>query len=141
MGPEQIFMPFIGMLVLTFCVWLLMYRRRINYIVANRIRPSQLKTPEQLQSLLPDEVSYPSYNLKNLFELPVVFYALVVYLYVTGQADMIYTVAAWLFFLLRCGHSFVHCTSNHVMTRFRFYAASSIVLWLMLGRAVLQLVI
>jgi hypothetical protein len=79
----------------------------------------------------------PSDNLRNLFELPVLFYALTLYLFVTGQADAGYVYAGWIFAAFRALHSAVHCTINIVMLRFWLYAISSAALWFMLIRAAL----
>lgn len=134
MQNTDIFDPFIGMLLLTFVVWVVMYVRRIAFMKKNNIRAQRLATPERGAKILPEEVSYPSNNLKNLFELPVIFYALCVYLYVTGQVDELYIMAAWVFFGLRVLHSLIQCTVNVVMARFAAYAFSSIVLWYMVLR-------
>ena len=134
MQNTDIFDPFIGMLLLTFVVWVVMYVRRIAFMKKNNIRAQRLATPERGAKILPEEVSYPSNNLKNLFELPVIFYALCVYLYVTGQVDELYIMAAWVFFGLRFLHSLIQCTVNVVMARFAAYAFSSIVLWYMVLR-------
>ena len=139
MNSEAIFQPFLGMLLLTFAVWLLLYKRRIGYMKRERIHPQGFTTPDKGKAKLPDEVNYPAYNLANLFELPVVFYALCLYLYVTGQVDVIYVVAASLFFGFRVAHSFVHCTFNRVYLRFYLYAAAAVALWFMLGRIVVGL--
>lgn len=138
MEAKEIFLPFIGMLLLTFAVWVHLYVRRIGYTIRHRIHPQRLTTPEKGKALIPDAVSYPAYNLANLFELPVVFYALCLYLYVTGNVDQTYVAAAWVFFLLRVLHSIVHCTFNRVIVRFALYALSSLALWFMLARVVID---
>lgn len=135
MGQQAIFAPFLGMMVLTFLIWVYMYARRIPFITRSRLSPSQL-SPLELARLSPPEVSNPSDNLKNLFELPTLFYALVLYLFLTRQVDAIYVVAAWAFFGFRVLHSVVHCTVNIALLRFWLYAASAAAFWLMLGRAV-----
>lgn len=94
-------------------------------------------TPDKVAEHLSDEVNYSANNLKNLFEVPVLFYGLCLYLFVTGNVDTAYVVAAWLFFLFRVLHSVVHCTRNVVMLRFYLYAAASMLLWFMLGRALI----
>lgn len=134
MQNTEIFDPFIGMLFLTFVVWVYMYALRITFMMKNNIAAQRLTTPERGAKIIPEEVSYPSNNLKNLFELPVIFYALCLYLYATGQVDEIYLMAAWVFFGLRVVHSLVQCTINIVMLRFAAYAVSSIALWFMLFR-------
>ena len=139
MDAKEIFVPFIGMLSLTFLVWVHLYVRRISYTIRHRIHPQRLTTPDKGRALIPDAVNYPAYNLSNLFELPVVFYALCLYLYVTGNVDPTYVAAAWVFFLLRVLHSVVHCTVNRVIVRFYLYALSSLALWFMLARAAVAL--
>jgi len=141
MEGSAIFMPFIGMLSLTFVVWVTLYVRRIGYMRQHRIDPQDLTTPEKGKALLAPSVNYPAYNLANLFELPVVFYALCLYLFVTGSVDDTYLAAAWAFFGLRVMHSFVHCTFNRVIVRFWLYAAAALALWFMLGRVVLGMVV
>ena len=69
-------------------------------------------------NMSPPKVNAPSDNLKNLFEMPVLFYALASMLFVTEQVDSGYVVAAWVFAAFRIAHSAVHCTVNIVMLRF-----------------------
>ena len=86
--------------------------------------------------LLPDSINYAAFNLRNLAELPVAFYALCLMLYVTDQVDAVYVAAAWAFFVFRALHSVVHCTFNRVIVRFGLYMLSALALWFMLARAV-----
>jgi hypothetical protein len=136
---EAIFGPFVGMMLLTLAVWLFMYARRLSYIRAHRVEPQDLATPERGAEILPEAVNYPAYNLRNLLELPVVFYALCLYLYLAGDVDPVYVVAAWCFLVLRIGHSLIHCTVNSVRARFTVYMFSALVLWFMVLRAALRL--
>jgi hypothetical protein len=92
-------------------------------------------TPLELARLSPPQVSTPSDNLKNLFEMPTVFYAVVLYLYVTHNVDGAYVGAAWAFFLFRALHSAVHCTFNFIPLRFVLYVISAGALWFMVLRA------
>jgi hypothetical protein len=92
-------------------------------------------TPLELARVSPPQVSNPSDNLKNLFELPTVFYAIVLYVYVTNQVDATYVGAAWGFFLFRAMHSAVHCTFNFIPLRFVLYVISAGALFFMVIRA------
>lgn len=140
MNETDIFQPFAAMLALTFAVWLHMYVQRIGYIVRNKIDSQKLTTPDRAMELLPDEINYAAFNLRNLVELPTVFYALCLMLYLTGEVDGIYVTAAWVFFAFRALHSLVHCTFNRVVLRFGFYMLSALALWFMLGRAVVNMI-
>lgn len=137
MTQAAIFGPSFATMALTFVVWTTMYVLRIRFLTTNEISPADLAVPGALAAITPASVSNPSDNLKNLFEIPVLFYALVLYLHATGQVDAVHVATAWIFVLFRVLHSAVHCTFNLVMLRFYLYLASTLALWFMLGRAAL----
>ena len=137
MAQRAIFGPFFATMFLTLVVWIYMYVRRISFINSNKLRPDDLKVPGALARLSPPAVSNPSDNLKNLVELPVLFYALALYLFVTNQVDAAYVYAGWIFVGFRALHSAVHCTFNRVMLRFYLYLISSVSLWYIAIRAAL----
>ena len=134
MNQQLIFRPFLALMLLTLVVWLYMYARRIPFIIKSKLTAEQL-APLELARLSPAAVSTPSDNLKNLFEMPTMFYALCLYLFVTQRVDATYLVGAWIFVLFRVLHSLVHCTINVVILRFWLYAASTAALWFMTIRA------
>ena len=134
MNQAAILQPFFATMILTMVVWAYMYGRRLPFIFSNRLDAKQM-TPAELARLSPPQVSNPSDNLKNLFELPTVFYAVVLYLYVTNQVDTTHLCAAWVFFLFRAMHSAVHCTFNFIPLRFVLYVISAVALWFMVLRA------
>ena len=137
MEQTAIFTPFLGMLLLTFAVWIFMYIKRLAFLTAENIDPQTISTPDKLVSVIPEAVNNPANNLKNLFELPVLFYAICLYLYATQQVDTTYLYAAYIFFVFRALHSIVQCTFNKVMVRFSVYAVSSVALWVMIVKAAL----
>jgi hypothetical protein len=137
MGQQAIFGPFFATIFLTVIVWIYMYIRRITFISGSKLSPKDLAVPGELARRSPPAVSNPSDNLKNLFELPVIFYALVLYLFVTKQVDAMYLDAAWIFVVFRVLHSAVHCTFNLVLLRFYLYLFSSIAVWFIAIRAAL----
>lgn len=131
---DDILMPFFGTMMLTLLVWLHMYSRRLGYIATHEVDIDSLPTPEAIEANLPKSVNNPSNNLKNLFELPVIFYSLCLYLYLTAQVDQFYIICAYTFFIGRCVHSAIQCTINKVLFRFSAYLISSIALWIMVVR-------
>jgi hypothetical protein len=138
MPQTAIFGPVFATVLLTLLVWVYMYIRRISFITRNKINPKDLAVPGALAQLSPPEVANPSDNLKNLFEIPVIFYALALYLFVTSQVDAAYLTAAWIFVAFRTLHSVVHCTVNVVMLRFYLYLISTLAVWFIAGRAALH---
>ncbi len=84
----------------------------------------------------PAESLYVRNNLANQFELPVLFYAVCLALFVTGGAGVAAVSLAWVFVLSRCGHAYVHVTSNRIRHRqplfvLGFFALGA--MWLLLA--------
>jgi hypothetical protein len=134
MKEESILQPVVTMFLLTGVVWAVMYVRRLSFIVRNNIDPESIATPELLNAKLPANINNSSNNLKNLFELPVVFYTLCAFLLLLRRVDDIYLYSAWSYVGLRAIHSLIQCTVNIVNLRFIAYFLSSLVLWVMVAR-------
>lgn len=137
MTQNAIFSPFFATVFLTLTVWVYMYIRRIGFITSQNLSQKELSTPGTLAQISPPNVSNPSDNLKNLFEIPVIFYALVLYLFITKQVDAVYVNAAWVFVVFRALHSAVHCTFNLIILRFYLYLFSTLAVWFIAIRAAL----
>jgi hypothetical protein len=138
MAQKAIFGPVFAMVLLTFAVWVYLYARRIPFILGSGLTPEQLAAPGVLVQLSPPAVNNPSDNFKNLFEIPVLFYALAGYLFATSQVDAAYVTAGWLFAGFRVLHSAVHCTVNVVTLRFYLYLFSTLAVWFIAARAGLR---
>jgi len=136
MADGAILQPMLAMFVLTALVWVFLYAKRLPAMRRAGVPAQQYTTPDRGAALLPESVGYPANNFRNLFELPVVFYALCLYLHVTGTADAVDVTAAWVFFVFRAVHSAIHCTVNIVILRFTAYLVSSVALFFMIARAV-----
>jgi hypothetical protein len=130
-----IFGPFFATIFLTIIVWVYMYIRRIHFIQTTKLPIDQIKKAEDLARITPPAAANPSDNLKNLFEIPVLFYVLSLYLFVTKQVDTAYVIAAWIFFVFRVLHSFMHCTLNIIKIRFCLHVVSCLALFFMIFRA------
>lgn len=136
MPPSLILYPVFAMILLTFIVWIIMYRARVAAIRRERIKLSELRTRERAVAAFPDWALRPSDNFQNLFELPVLFYTLVAFLYATQSVDILYLGLAWAFVGLRAVHSAIHITYNNVLHRFYVYVTSGFILfgaWLRLA--------
>jgi hypothetical protein len=135
MNQTAIFGPVFATVLLTLLVWVYMYVRRIHFITGQNLSPKDLAVPGALAQLSPPMVSNPSDNFRNLFEIPVLFYLLALYLFATQQVDLAYVSAAWVFVAFRAAHSAVHCTINIVMLRFNLYLVSTLAVWFIAARA------
>jgi hypothetical protein len=136
---QPILVPMISMVVLTLLVWMFMYVTRLREMSRKNINPQRLATRVEAAAVLTDSTA-PADNFKNLFEMPVLFYVVVLLSLVLLIQDDTMVRLAWAFVALRGLHSLIHCTYNRTMHRFIAYFASSLVLifmWIRLAAYVL----
>jgi hypothetical protein len=122
-------------LVLLVCLRL--YAVRLTEIRVWRIDPQQLARADEAVKLLANNSAAD--NLRNLFEIPVLFFAICLALYATGFVTPLQESLAWGFVMLRAVHSFVHTTYNRVTHRFLAYAVSTLFVFVMWGLFALDL--
>jgi len=137
---SSIFLPAVVLMLLTSLVWLNMFLRRIVFIKSAGLDPQDYQTPEKLNAILSERVQAPANCFKNLFEVPVIFYALTGFVAVMAVGDQIFVNMAWAFVGLRALQACVHCTYNRVIHRFYAYIASSLILWVMVIRLFLIII-
>ena len=125
----SILWPMIALVGLTAAVWLLMYYRRLAEVHRKKINPQKLANVEQAASQLEDVNA--AENFSNLLETPVLFYILCLALFVTASVTNALLIMAWIYVVLRAIHSFIHVTSNHVVSRWFVYVVSSLNLFAM----------
>jgi hypothetical protein len=138
MSQTSIFLPLFAMVALTFMVWVRLYVDRIGELRNNHISAQDISTSRQMAERLTN--TNAADNFKNLFEMPVLFYAFCLTVFVTQSVTSVFVTCAWLYVLLRVAHSVIHCTYNKVLHRFTVYAVSSLLLfglWLMFGIRIL----
>lgn len=113
MNQTAIFWPMLLQVALVFAVYVLISRRRVAAIKAGNAKPGQFRENQ----IEPPESMFVRNNLANQFELPVLFYAACLSLFVTGGVTAITLVLAWFFALSRIAHAWVHITSNRLRYR------------------------
>ena len=139
MLPEHaILLPPTALALLTGIVWLRLGADRIGELRARRIHPQKIATSRQMAETMQDVRSAD--NFRNLFEVPVLFYALCGYLAIAQLTNAILLACAWGYVFLRGYHSYIHLTHNKVVRRFQAHVASTIVLYVMWGIFAVQIV-
>ena len=113
MNQTAIFWPMLTHVALVYAVYALISRRRIAAVKAGSAQSSQFRKNQ----IEPPESLFVRNNLTNQFELPVLFYAACLSLFVTGGVSAITVALAWLFALSRIAHTYVHVTSNRIRYR------------------------
>jgi hypothetical protein len=127
MENRLIFMPIFGQVALTFAIWIWLYITRLSTMFRDRIDPQALA--EESGYALLRKVAGPSDNFENLFEMPVLFFALGGAIILSAKVDASFGAWMWAFVLLRAIHSIIHCTYNRITHRFAAYFLSSLILW------------
>ena len=124
-----ILVPPCALVLLTGVVFVRLYKDRIAEMRSRRIHPQQVATAKQMHETMQNVAG--SDHFRNLFEVPVLFYALCGYLAITRLTTLLLLACAWGYVALRTAHTFVHLTSNKVIRRFQLFLASTIVLYVM----------
>ena len=83
------------------------------------------------QTSWPGRVQQIGNCFENQFEIPVLFYVLVVLAIAAKKADLMFVVMEWLFVATRLAHAYVFTTSNYVPLRGQFFIVGTIILFLM----------
>jgi len=126
MAVTAVLWPVFAMAALTFAVLLRLMVTRIGFLKTNRIHPQRVASSAQMAALVSD--SRAADNLRNLYEMPVLFYLAMLIAFLTRQAQTPVLVLAWSYVGTRAVHSIIHCGHNSVMQRFYAYLTSNVVL-------------
>ena len=82
-------------------------------------------------SAWPEHPTQVANCFNNQFQLPVLFYVLVILAIFTRKADLLFVIMSWVFVLTRILHAWIHVTSNRVQNRFYAFLVGAIVLLMM----------
>lgn len=132
--------PVLALILWTLVMWTYMYVRRIpamNKITKNT--QAFIEDPA-LWDKMPKKATWAADNYNHLHEQPVIFYALMFFLFFVDQADSVYGYMAWGYVATRVVHSLVQVTSNAVLIRFTLFALGSLLLIIMALRSAAALV-
>lgn len=121
--PHPILWPTFAMVALIFAVWITLFVQRIGHIKRNPPGREDFATGAAAMRYF-EPVEMPANNLRNLFEMPVLFFALVPLLLVAGQAGTVQVALAWAYVALRALHSLIHIRRGAVGRRFFVYLLS-----------------
>ena len=135
---HSILLPPTVLAFLTGFVWLRLGSDRLGELRSRRIHPQQVATSQQMGATLQNVQSAD--HFRNLFEVPVLFYALCGFLAISKLTTVFLLACAWGYVVLRAAHTYIHLTHNKVVRRFQTFVASTIVLYIMWGIFAVRLV-
>ena len=108
----EIFIPMYYMVLLTASVFLLSTLIRFKNVLVDKSHTGSELMKIPLPASAAQITKQADRNLINLFEFPILFYAICVVLYVTGRVDAYFVLLAYWFVGLRVAHSLYHIFIN-----------------------------
>jgi hypothetical protein len=124
MTGYEMFWPLVAQAVLVFILYGLLSLRRAVAVKAGRIKPEQFRENRDE----PGESLVVRNAIANQFELPVLFFAVSIVLFITQADNLPAVILAWIFVALRYAHAYVHVTSNNLRYRSPLFALSFLAL-------------
>lgn len=137
MDPKLIFWPLVVQVLLTSYMYIRLKNVKIEAVKVGGVdRQKAALDPDAW----PDSVKKVNNNIRNQFEVPVLFYALTIILFVLGAVNPVTLGLACLFVLSRLVHAYIHTGSNIVKHRLRAFTLGLVAVLGMLGAVVHALV-
>jgi hypothetical protein len=121
---QLLLLPAFVQFALTVYVLTRMGQGRVRAVRSGQVKRSEIDT----KSAYSETVQRFANNYQSQFELPVLFYVVLVFALATGLADYLLIGLAWAFVGARLVHSFVHTGSNRIATRFKVFVAGLVFL-------------
>ena len=137
MSITAILLPVYVQVALTVILLLWMGRSRLSTLRAGEVKVKDIALGERNW---PTRILQIQNAYHNQFEIPVLFYVLVVLAMFTRKADMLFVAMSWMFVTSRLVHAAIHTTSNKVSLRFMAFVVGVLILtimWIIFGIRVL----
>ena len=137
MNPALIFLPVLAQMLLTLLLYVALQGRKKHAALRGDVDAARRALDEDAW---PAEVRQVNNNLRNQFELPVLFYVLCLALFALNATGWLVQGLAWAFVASRVVHAWVHVHSNVVTVRRRVFIVGVLLvfaLWLLLAWRVL----
>jgi hypothetical protein len=127
MSLQAVLMPLFVEVILTFVLLFSMGPLRARDLRSGTVRVEDIALREPNWSKHATQVANA---FSNQFELPVLFYVLMILAYVTHHAGVLFLILAWVFVVFRLLHAYVHVTSNIVRLRGALYGIAAVALFI-----------
>ncbi len=127
MSIQAVLLPVFVQVFLTWIIgFTLATRRGAAFKSGTKYRDIALREPNWPQPALQAQ-----YAFANQFELPVLFYVVMILAIITRHADLVLVILAWVFVVMRIAQAYVHVTSNYVPYRGLFFGIGALALFIM----------
>ncbi|SIQ03103.1 hypothetical protein SAMN05880561_101869 [Rhizobium sp. RU33A] len=122
----EMFWPLVAHAFLVFCLYALLVMRRASVVRSGKVE--RIAFRENLAE--PEESRVVNRAIANQFELPVLFYALSVLLFITEADNIVAVVLAWIFVAARYVQAAMQVAGNLPLRRL-FFMVGFVTLFLM----------
>jgi hypothetical protein len=137
MLADAILAPVFVQVALTFALMFWMGGLRYGSVARRETRMADVALG---QPNWPPRITQIANAYDNQFQLPVLFYVVVIIALVLRKADLLFVILSWVFVVLRILHAAIHTTSNNMLHRSQIFAAGALVLlalWIIVAFRVL----
>lgn len=114
MNRDLIFGPVLVQVALALFVYVALIKAKIRAMRAGKVDKARLALHDDAW---PDDVKQINNNIRNQFELPVLFYVLCTMLWALHAVHWLALIAAAVFVVSRIVHVYIHIGSNYVPAR------------------------
>jgi hypothetical protein len=128
MSLQAVLLPLFVEVILTFVLLAWMGALRGGDFRSGAVSPANVALREPGW---PRRTLQAANSFSNQFELPVLFYVLIILEWVTRHAGYLFVILAWIFVICRVLQAYVHVTSNSYPWRSSFYTVGTVVLFVM----------
>ncbi|MGE0031412.1 MAG: MAPEG family protein [Steroidobacteraceae bacterium] len=131
MNRDLIFGPVLVQVLLTLATYVLLIKAKIRAMRAGEV---DMVRRALFDDAWPESVMKINNNIRNQFEVPVLFYVLAFALWALHAVHWAALAAAWLFAISRIVHAWVHIGTNYVPNRRRAFTVGW---WIVFAMALL----
>ncbi len=122
---HSLFLPVLAQVGLTIVVYIALAVAKARAIKAGPVDRARAALHDDAW---PESVLRINNNIRNQFEVPVLFYVVCFVLVAVNATGALVQVLAWLFVASRAAHAWIHTRSNYVPARRRFFMAGVVIL-------------
>ncbi len=133
MNSNLIFIPVLIQIAITIVGFMLLGARKKKALKEGNVDSDKTALDNDAW---PDYVLMASNNMRNQFQVPVLFYVLVFVFYSINAVTTTVLYLAWAFVISRIIHAYIHMSTNNVSARFRVFAFGFVIMLIMFIYAV-----
>jgi hypothetical protein len=126
------FYPLFAMVLLTFVIMIWTFISRVQAVQQGKL---SIRYFRLMQGEAPEAVIKASRQFANLFEMPVLFYVLILLSLIKNTEDIWQVRLAWIYVLCRCVQAIIHLSYNKVNHRMAAFVVGNLVLLVLWLRA------